>query len=82
MKNIIRHTLRGCGNLHTCGEHPGTVMLFTFILMGALAAGGHGGWKGSIFGAGMMSLFIAPLYLYGAYERSVIDEKHLPKYDR
>lgn len=70
----IKHIIRGCGWLEHCGEHPGTSILFCFILMGAIA-GSHGGWKGSLFGAGAMGTFMTPLYLWGAYDRSVLNEK-------
>lgn len=74
MKKTIKHVIRGCGYLEHCGEHPGTTVFIMFILIGALAAG-HGGWKGSLFGAGFMTTFMSPLYLWGAYDRSVLDER-------
>lgn len=70
----IKHIVRGCGWLEHCGDHPGTAVLFVFILMGAIAAS-NGGWRGCIGGAGFMAVGIAPLYLWGAYDRSVLDEK-------
>ena len=76
MLKIIQRTIRGCGYLPTCGEHPGTTFLFVFILMGALAGGTNGGWKGSFFGAGMMTAFVAPLYLMGSYDRAVEEERY------
>lgn len=70
----IKHIIRGCGWLEHCGDHPGTAVLFAFILSGALG-GSNGGWNGILGGAGIMSAFMMPLYLHGAYERSILDEK-------
>jgi hypothetical protein len=75
MTKTIKHIIRGCGYLEHCGEHPGTEFLFIFILMGALACVPNGGWKGAIFGSLAMGTFMAPLYMIGAYDRSVLDEK-------
>jgi hypothetical protein len=79
MIKTIKHIIRGCGYLPTCGEHPGTGTLIIFILMGAFATAPNGGWKGAIFGASAMTIFVAPLYLYGAYERSALEEKNSKK---
>lgn len=75
MSKIIKHMIRGCGNLHYCGDHPGTAFVFTFILIGFIVGADKGGWKGSIIGGGLMGLSSMPLYLYGSYERSVLDEE-------
>ena len=79
MIKTIKRTIRGCGYLPTCGEHPGTALLFCFILMGAIA-GSHNGWKGAAFGASAMTLFAAPSYLIGAYYRSVDEERYAKKF--
>jgi hypothetical protein len=73
-KNIIKHTIRGCGYLPHCGHHSGTPILIMFILIGAIV-GSNGGWKGALGGAGVMTAIFGPMYLYGAYETSVFDEE-------
>lgn len=70
----IRHVIRGCGYLKHCGDHPGTPFVIALILMGAVA-GYKGGWTGALGGAAFMGVFVGPLYLWGAYDRSVLDEK-------
>lgn len=71
----IRHIIRGCGNLPHVGEHPGTLMIVAFLVMGALS-GANGGWQGALFGAGVMAVVFVPMYLYGAYMRSVESEQY------
>ena len=71
---FFRHIVRGCGTLPHCGEHPGTVFLFGFVLMGA-AAGANGGWTGALGGAGIMLVTFGSIYLCGAYDRSRTDER-------
>lgn len=81
MIKTIKHIIRGCGYLpNGYEEHPGTVVLFAFILMGAIA-GSHGGWKGTAFGASAMSIMVAPFYLMGAYDRSVEEERYNKKFN-
>lgn len=70
----IRHMVRGCGYLEHCGDHPGTPLVIALIVMGVIA-GSDGGWKGSLGGAALMGASIGPLYLWGAYKRSVFNEK-------
>jgi prepilin signal peptidase PulO-like enzyme (type II secretory pathway) len=71
----IRHIIRGCGTLPHVGEHPGTVLIVAFIVIGAMA-GAKGGWQGALFGAGVMAVVFVPMYLYGAYSRSVESEQY------
>jgi hypothetical protein len=66
--SFLKHIRRGCGNLPICGEHPGTPFLIIMILIGLLTAG--------FFGALAMSGFFVPIYLVGAYNRSVYDLEH------
>lgn len=70
----FRHIIRGCGNLKHCGEHPGTPILVGFTLIGAVA-GANGGWFGALMGAAAMLAFNGPFYLWGAYDRSRLDEE-------
>ena len=70
----IRHVIRGCGYLEHCGHHPGTFFVLAFILIGAIA-GSDEGWKGSLGRAILTGVLIGPIYLHGAYERSVEDER-------
>ena len=80
MIKTIKHTIRGCGYLpNGYGEHPGTAVLFCFILMGAIA-GSHGGWKGAAFGVSAMTVFVGPLYLMGAHDRSAEEERYSEKF--
>jgi hypothetical protein len=72
--SLFGHIVRGCGTLPHCGEHPGTVFIFGFVLAGA-AAGAKGGILGALCGAGAMLAIFGPIYLCGAYERSKTDEK-------
>lgn len=71
----IHHIIRGCGTLPHVGEHPGTVLIIAFVVIGAMA-GAKGGWKGALFGAGVMAIVFVPMYLYGAYMRSVESEQY------
>lgn len=65
---IIRQIIRGCGTLPHVGDHPGTVFMLAFLMIGALAGAERGGLRGSIGGALAMAVFILPLYLKGAYD--------------
>lgn len=71
---FFRHLVRGCGTLPHCGEHPGTMWLVTFVLMGAMA-GAKGGLVGVFGGAGTMLAVFGSVYLVGAYDRSKTDER-------
>jgi hypothetical protein len=75
--NIFQHIIRGCGTLSQGGEHPGTVPLIGFSLLGGLAgyqSAEH--WIGFAFGFTVTLLIYGPLYLYGAYSRSKYEERH------
>lgn len=61
-----QHIIRGCGYLHICGTHPGTFIL-GFMLIASAAYAGIVGFLGVL-------LFFGPMYLYGAYTRSVYDQ--------
>jgi hypothetical protein len=63
--NVMRHIVRGCGELPQCGEHPGTMPLLLLIAIGFSAAGVRGGIA--------MTVATLPVYLWGAYSRSVED---------
>lgn len=65
MKNLLYHTIRGCGELPTFGHHPGTPIVIAFIIAHTLAMG----WFGLI----MSCLMFLPIYLWGAYSRSIED---------
>lgn len=69
MLKFFRHVRRGSGYLEGYGEHPGTLYLFAFILMGGLA-GARGGIWGFLGGAVVMAVFMLPMYIYGCVERS------------
>lgn len=66
-RNIFQHVARGCGYLPVCGHHPGTLPMLLFVAIGTVA-GGFGG-------AGLMLALVLPIYLYGAYSRSVFDDQ-------
>ena len=70
----LHHTVRGCGYVDGYGDHPGTIVLLAFVLMGA-AAGAQAGWRGAVFGAVAMLVVFGPMYLWGAYERSRESER-------
>lgn len=65
----IKQMIRGCRTLPNVGAHPGTDWLLMFLAMGALA-GARGGLYGALGGAAFMAVFIAPMYLAGAYRRA------------
>jgi hypothetical protein len=71
----IRRIIKGCGYLPDMGEHPGTVWLIMFVLMGGMAGAERGGWKGFIGGCLFISVFMVPLYLSGAHGRAVDQER-------
>lgn len=66
---VLRQIIRGCGTLPHVGEHPGTLLLFAFFLLGG-AAGRNSGAVGIVIGASIMVIVFAPIYLWGAYERA------------
>lgn len=67
---VIHQTIRGCGNLPYVGKHPGTGILFIFLVMGAIA-GERGGFIGTI----VVGIFIVPMYLCAAYSRANLSDK-------
>jgi hypothetical protein len=71
---VIRQIIRGCGELPHVGDHPGSIWLFMFILMGLLAGVQSGLW-GAFGGATLMALFMLPLYLWGAYDRAQLSDR-------
>jgi hypothetical protein len=66
---IIKQTWRGIHYLPVVGDHPGTIWVVAFILIGAVA----GGWHGALIGCVWV-----PVYLYGAYERAEYSDRHTP----
>lgn len=66
----IRHTIRGCKTLPNCGEHPGTIPFVFFLILGAFVGIDGYGIYGIFIGFIIMFICIAPIYFYGAYERS------------
>jgi hypothetical protein len=71
---LFKHIVRGCGTLPHCGEHPGMIPLFCCTLLGA-AVGAQKGWATALGGAGIMFLIFGSVYLCGAYDRSVMEER-------
>lgn len=74
MSEILRHIKNGCGILPDYGEHPGTVWLVLFGVLFPLA-GIDGGLRGLLVGLVAWLIFIVPIYLYGAYQRSKAQER-------
>jgi hypothetical protein len=74
MLKFFRHVRRGAGYLEGYGEHPGTLYLFAFILMGGLA-GARGGIWGFLGGAAPMALFMVPIYISGCVSRSKLADR-------
>lgn len=71
----FRRIIKGCGNLPDMGEHPGTAWLIIFILMGGMAGAGRGGLIGFFGGCVFIAVFMVPIYLIGAHDRSVEQER-------
>jgi hypothetical protein len=59
--NTIKRIWRGLQWSEEYGDHPGTLIMVAFLLLGAVA----GGWRGVI----VFAVLYGPLYLYGAYSR-------------
>lgn len=59
---MIRAIIRGMGYVEGYGDHPGTVPLIFFLLLGLVASR-------SWVGPAIMGLAFGPFYLWGAYER-------------
>jgi hypothetical protein len=71
----IKQIIRGCGYVSGYGSHPGTLPVILFILLGGLAGIERGGLFGFLGGCIFMSLFLVPIYLFGAYERGKLSDK-------
>jgi len=71
----VHRIIKGCGNLPDMGDHPGTGFLFIFILMGGIAGVDRGGWKGFVGGCVFIAVFMVPIYLIGAHDRAVEQER-------
>jgi hypothetical protein len=72
--SVLRQMVRGCRDLPHVGGHPGAEYLLMFISLGAFA-GANGGLVGVLGSAAVMALFVAPLYLYGAYDRANLSDR-------
>ena len=64
---IFKDILQGAGNLPSYGSHPGTGIMFAFLIMGALA-GSDGGWTGILGGVAIMALIVVPIWCVGCIE--------------
>jgi hypothetical protein len=72
--HIIKQTIRGCGTLPHVGDHPGTIFLWMFLVLGAIA-GLDKGLVGGLMGMVIMGSFAVPLYLIGAYDRAQYSDR-------
>jgi len=79
MKNTILHIIRGCGNLPYVGEHPGTLWLFFMVFMAAFI-GLDRSLLHALGGAAIMASIFGPVYLVGAYHRSIDSENMGKRY--
>lgn len=77
----IRQTIRGCGTLPHVGRHPGNEWMAVFVGAGSLA-GSAGGWIGAAVGAGVMLIWLGPIYLRGAYEAAELSDKLVAAEDK
>ena len=75
LSTAIKHIIRGCGYIPRRGYHPGT-KIFLFLTMMAGVIGLRGGVFRGLGGALVMLIIISPFYLYGAYRRSIDENKH------
>ena len=67
LKNYLKRVRLGLGYLPICGDCPGTGPFIILLLAGA----GIGGWIGFVVSA----LIYTPMYIHGAYSRTVTEEK-------
>ena len=67
---IFKDILQGAGDLPGYGPHPGTGIMFVFLLMGGLAGVDRGGWVGFLGGAAFAALFVVPLWCVGCVDRA------------
>lgn len=72
---MFRQMIRGCGNLPHVGEHPGTGFVFALAILGALAGADRGLWYQELAGAAIMTAFVLPCYLAGAYARALESDR-------
>ena len=75
---VIKQIIRGCGYLPGVGEHPGTMWMVAFILMGGMAGVMNKNFDiliGIVGGMVFMGIFIIPIYLYGAYDRANLSDE-------
>ena len=73
-RSLFQHIKRGCGNLPHCGPHPGTEILFTLIAVSACPGILNLSLTLMRVGVAAMSAILLPVYLTGAYQRSVMDD--------
>jgi hypothetical protein len=75
MLQILRHILKGSRYHPTVGSHPGTPILIFFCLLGSIAAtSDEFSWLRALLGALGMLIVFGPIWLVGAYERSLYVE--------
>jgi hypothetical protein len=78
---LVKNMIQGAGYLEGYGEHPGTLLLLGFILMGGLAGARNGGLRGFLLGAAFVALFTVPVWLVGcvsrarAYQKNMVDKQ-------
>lgn len=73
--SALRQIYRGCFDMPHVGPHPGSDALAIFMLMAGLAGAGKGGWIGFAGSAVFAGLCVAPLFLWGAYDRANISDE-------
>lgn len=75
IRSVLRHCWRGTGTLPVVGEHPGDFALWLFLVSGFIAGTVRHDFLGGLFGLIVSALVFGPLYLWGAYERSLLSER-------
>ena len=73
---FCKDVIQGAGNLPGMGEHPGTVILIGFILMGGIA-GLKGGILGFVIGSLVMAVFMLPIWIIGCRDRARLYQRSL-----
>lgn len=68
--NVIRHIIRGLGDLPGYGPHPGTGIVSFYIFCAGLAGAQRGGLDGFLGGLAIGAIAFLPFYFGGAYSRS------------
>ena len=72
--------VQGAGYLEGYGEHPGTLWMLYFILIGGLSAA-RDGFQGFLLGAAFSALITVPVWLVGcvsrarAYQKNMVDKQ-------